>query len=329
MGFLSYSLRFYRDALQTLEATPAVPDNIYHARQLLRMLDDLTDEGYLELNEQLEAAFCGVSRLQDYLRKHRVKPFPAPGVRPDSACLSYAPQETELRSALGCAMQEAATRQDAGSAPFTDRLRQFCRWIGYDDQTAYLFLLRDTLLPFVYYAAQGRERSYPWLLSRSAFAALTGQRNADDALRASIYKALESGCTAFPEFSRLVLPDMRQTLDLWPQAACTLRAMLEQIDAERILVVESGCVGTFPLLLMSLDSRVELRMYTAYPYLTGIYGPRVFTARYEENRMFETMASQALYFRFSGLRNGRFYVQTCTDSAVKRQALAEIENMQN
>ena len=329
MGFLSYSLRFYRDALQTLEHTPATPDKLDHARQLLRMLDDLTDEGYPELNEQLEAAGCDASRLRDYLRKHRTAPFPTPGIRPDSACLPYAPQETELCSALRCAMQEAAALPDAGSAPFTDRLRQFCRWIGYDDRTAYLFLLRDTLLPFVYYAAQGRERIHPWLLSRSSFASLTGQRNADDAFRASIYKALESGCTSFPEFSRLVLPDMRQTLAHYPQAARTLRTMLERIDAERILVVESGCAGTFPLLLMSLDPRVELRMYTTYPYLTGIYGPRVFTSRYEENRRFETMASQALFLRFSGFRNGGFSVQTCTDPAVRRQALEEIRMMQN
>lgn len=84
-----------------------------------------------------------------------------------------------------------------------------------------------------------------------------------------------------------------------------LRAMLDGVDSKRILVVESGCSGTFPLLLMSMDSRVDMRMYTTYPYLTGIYGTRIFTSHYEESRMFETMTSQALLFRFSGIRAGR------------------------
>lgn len=105
------------------------------------------------------------------------------------------------------------------------------------------------------------------------------------------------------------------------------QAMRAAIPAERILVVESGCAGTFPLFLMSLDDRVDLRMYTTYPYLTGVYRTRIFTPRYAENRLFETMASQAQYFCFSGLLDGRFYVQTCTDAAVARQSLQELKQM--
>ena len=106
-----------------------------------------------------------------------------------------------------------------------------------------------------------------------------------------------------------------------------LRTMLGNIDAPRIIVVESGCAGTFPLLLASLDPRVDMRMYTTYPYLTDIYGTRIFTTHYEENRMFETMASQELYFRFSGIWDGRFYVRKCMNTAIENQALAEIKLM--
>ena len=325
MGFLSYSLGFYREELQRLAQTPASPDNLYRARQLLQMLDDLTADGYTELNDTLETAFSGVSRLRDYLRRNHAGPFTAPKTQARTSPLPYSPQEIELRTAISGAMQAAEGAEDL-SAPFADRLRQFCRWVGYDEDTAYIFLLRDTLLPFVFYAARGRERIYPWLLSRSSFVALTGQAAADD-VRASIYRALEAGCTEFDAFCRFVLPEMRRTLARYPQAEQRLRAMLQGIGAERILVVESGCTGTFPLLLMSLDARVDLRMYTAYPYLTGIFGPRLFTSQYEENRMFETMAAHALYFRFSGLRDGSFYVQPCTDAAVRAQALAEIRQM--
>ncbi len=94
------------------------------------------------------------------------------------------------------------------------------------------------------------------------------------------------------------------------------------------MVIESGCAGTFPLLLMSLDGRVDMRMYTTYPYLAGIFGARIFTSQYEENRMFETMASQELYFRFSGIRDGCFYVRKCTEAKIEWQSLQEIKMMQ-
>lgn len=284
MGFLSYNMGFYQDALQ---------------------------------------------RLREYLRRNHVEPFLFPENRPGANDLSYSAQDMELCGAIVQAMQAATAMPEAFPSPFANKRHQFCRWVGYDNKTAYIFLLRDTLLPFVYYSAQGRERIYPWLLSRKSFAALTGQQNADDEVRASIYRALEAGCTDFQSFIRFILPDIRQTIIRYPQAKNVICSMLTDIDADKILVVESGCAGTFPLLLMSLDDRVDMRMYTAYPYLTGIFGVRIFTSRYEENRMFETMASQELYFRFSGIRNGMFYVQKCTDMSIENQALAEIKMMQS
>lgn len=264
-----------------------------------------------------------MSRLRNYLKKHHIEPFPPPEKRPRANELVYSAREIELCGAVDAAMRTDGL-SEAASLPFADSLRRFCEWIGYDGKTAYIFLFRDTLLPYVYYRAKGRERVYPWLLSRSSLAALTAQNNADDEIRASIYTALEAGSADFHTFIKAVLPDIRRKIRLYPRAENFLRSMLKGIDAERIIVVESGCAGTFPLLLMSLDDRVDMRMYTTYPYLTGILAGRVFTTRYEENRIFETLASQELYFRFSGIRNGAFYVRKCLDAPTEKQALAEI-----
>ena len=151
MGFLSYSLRFYREELQMLAHTPAGPDSVYRARQLLRMLDDLADEGYTGLNEALERDCFGVSRLRNYLKLHNAAPFSVPANRLRAGSLPYFPQEVELRCAIAQAMQAASVLPEAAPPPFTDRLRRFCRWVGQDDGTAYIYLLRDTLLPFVYH----------------------------------------------------------------------------------------------------------------------------------------------------------------------------------
>ena len=68
MGFLSFSLNYYKDQLQKLESDIVSEETIYHAKQLLKMLDDLIDEGYTELNEKLEEEYQGVSRLKYYLK---------------------------------------------------------------------------------------------------------------------------------------------------------------------------------------------------------------------------------------------------------------------
>ena len=327
MGFLSYNVRFYRGELQKLKDQPVSEASIYRARQLLRMLDDLADEGYTELNDRIEKEMRGVSALREYLRANGAEPFRAVGCRPKVSGLSYSEQEMELNCAAAHAMCKAQKMTAVPAIPFVDRLRRFCQWLGYDEGTAYIFLLRDTLLPFIDYCRQNRERVFPWLLSRQSFAKQTGKQNADDEIRASIYRALEDGCTDAGSFFASVLPDIRKTIAAYPQAEDVLRAMLARIDAKRLIVVESGCAGTFPLLLMSLDARVDMRMYTTYPYLTSVFGDRIFTPRYEENRMFETMASQELLFQFSSIHDGQFYVRTCTDAEVECQSLREIQWM--
>lgn len=329
MGFLSFNLSYYSDELRKLENGSRSAADVYHARQLLRMLSDLDDEGYPELGARVEADFCGVSRLRGYLSDCHAAPFAPVSSAPfPELSLDYSPQPTELCTAVDLAIAAAASLSPTEpTGQFTQVLKRFCHWLGYDDGTAYIFLLRDTLLPFVYYRTRGRDRIHPWLLSRRSFARLTGHDDADDELRVSTFGALEAGCTDFEAFRSYVLPRMRRTIEGYPHAAHLLRDLLADIREDHIVVVESGCSGTFPLLLMSLDDRVHLRMYTTYPYLRGIYGHRVYTARYEDMRTFETMTSHEQYLRFADIQNRRFYVQTCTAPAVRHQALSEIREM--
>ena len=67
MGFISFSLNYYISELQELESSIASPEIIYKAKQLLKMLDDLLDEGCTELTNSLEKLCQGISRLRKYL----------------------------------------------------------------------------------------------------------------------------------------------------------------------------------------------------------------------------------------------------------------------
>ncbi len=328
MSFISFSLDFYKTELQKVETTAASGETIYRAKQLLKILDDLIDEGYTELNEKLEEAYQGVSRLRTYLKDNHAKPFPIyskPLVETDVA---YGQEAFELIEAIKELTAKAEKSTDVSDDAFLTELMRFCEWVGYEENTAYIFLLRDTLLPYIYYQSKNRKSIYPWLLGRKTLTMLTGVENVDDAVRASIIKALEFGkCRNYEDFCSVVLPDIRATLKQYPAIENCLTALLEKIEEKRIIVVESGCSGTFPMLLMSLDDRIDVRMYTTYPYLLEIYGNKIYSPKYEENRLFETLYSQDLYFQFSDLKDGKFFIRKCENKEVEKNALSEIKTI--
>ncbi len=328
MGFISYSLDFYKKKLQELESGIVTEKTIYRAKQLLKMLDDLVDEGYTELNEQLEDKCQGVSRLQNYIRDNHAEPFKLGHKLAESEAVSYGREDLELTEAITDVMARAEVTKDRSSNHFLQELIGFCEWIGYEGDTAYIFLLRDTLLPYVYFKEKGRNGIYPWLLGRRTLSLLSGKEAVDDEIRACIFKALEYGqCKNFDDFCNMVLPDIRETIRKYPEMEMCLTQLLSGIPGKQIMVIESGCMGTFPMLLMSLDKRVTMRMYTTYPYLVELYGDKIYTAKYEENRLFETLYAHDLYFQFSDLRDGCFFVRKCEDAEVESRTLAEIKTM--
>lgn len=328
MGFISFSLNYYCTEIQKLESAAVNKEAIYRAKQLLKMLDDLIDEGYTELNEELEKSHQGVSRLRKYLKDNHGESFPVYRKPIAEADVTYEQQDFELAEAIKELNENAEKSRDISDDPFLTELVHFCEWVGYEEDTAYIFLLRDTLLPYIYFQSKNRKRIYPWLLGRKTLTMLTDKEYVDDEIRASIIEALEFGkCDNYEDFCSIVLPDIRATLKQYPKMEICLTELLEKIKEKRIIVIESGCSGTFPMLLKSLDARVDVRMYTTYPYLLEIYGDKIYSPKYEENRLFETLYSQDLYFQFSDFRDGNFFVRRCQNRYVKEKSLAEIKTV--
>lgn len=326
MSFLSFSMDFYSKELQKLETAAVSGETIYRAKQLLKMLDDLIDEGYTELNKKLKEAYQGVSRLRKYLKDNHAEPFSVYRSPLAETQVAYEQKSLELVEAIEELIENAEKSTDISDNAFLKELMRFCEWVGYEENTAYIFLLRDTLLPYIYYQSKNRKSIYPWLLGRKTLTRLTGKESVDDEIRASIIKALEFGeCCNYEDFCREVLPDIRATLKKYSEIENCLAALLGEIKEKRIIVVESGCSGTFPMLLRSLDDRVDVRMYTTYPYLLEAYGNKIYSPKYEENRLFETLYSQDLYFRFSDVKDGHFFIRKCTNKEVEKKAFAEIK----
>lgn len=136
MGFLSFNLEFYKTELQKLQTTPVSEETIYRAKQLLKMLDDLLDEGYTELNRKLEEAFSGASRLKTYLKENHAEPFPIYRKPLSAIDVPYEKCAYELTAAIEDLVQSAENCSDVSADAFISELINFCQWIGCDENTA-------------------------------------------------------------------------------------------------------------------------------------------------------------------------------------------------
>ena len=322
MGFITSNERYYRHELDALEQTAVSPGSVLHARRLLKVLDDLADEGYVTLNEHMETDFSCLTRLRSYLARAGARPFEVG--HPSLPRARYGIHGEEVTAVAGRLLADAREVDAVAGNAFLGELLGFCRWVGYEEGTAYVFLLRDALLPYLYYRSRGRQRLHPWLVSRRFMDDLAGVGDVDDEIRLPIYDALEQGHTDFEPFDEYCGERIRRVLDRHAPLRDALTGLLSGIGEERIVVVESGYCGTVPMMLGALDARVEMRMFTTAPFLVATYGPRVYTDRYEDLRHFETLRSQDTYLRYAAFRDGRFLVRQADDATVRRQALAEI-----
>ncbi len=73
-------------------------------------------------------------------------------------------------------------------------------------------------------------------------------------------------------------------------------------------MIESGYMGTGPMILKALDDRVDFRLFTTAPFLYETYNDKIFCRKYEDIRRFETLYSQDLFMQYSSYSSGKYYV---------------------
>ena len=320
MGFLSFNEMYFTQALGRLEGRTLDKSELYEAKQLLKLLDDLIDERYTLLNRTLEEKYGAVSRLQAILKAHDESPFPIQ--KRILSNVEYGDAEMEVESVcerLSKRMQSGTTPSDN---PFLADLIHYCQWIPQQSDTAYVFLLRDAFLPYLYFRGNDKSSLYPWVINRD-FLWQTAEKGVDDFFRLPVYEALESGISGYEDFSAFCRPRIRKILRKYTVLEKTLRELLGGIQAEKILVIESGYCGTVPLTLAALDDRVDFRLYTTAPFLYDVYREKIFCQRYENIRSFELLYAQDALMKFSSFRNGRFYVKTAAGKEIWEKAVNE------
>ena len=323
MGFISFNEKYYMKAVQRLENKPLSSADVYEAKQLLKTLDDLADEGYTELNDYLESKYSCLSRLRRVIENAGDEPFQINRSRlPET---TYSGTEYELVSVMENMRKEAAFQEICSKNAFLADIRDYCGWIGYEEETAYVFLFRDSLLPYLYYQSRGRKHLYAWIISRSFLRDVSGVEDIDDAIRLPIYEALEVGHISFDDYRSYCKEKMLAVLERHEKLKDLLFRLLSSVEEKKIVVVESGYCGTMPMMLSALDDRVTFKLYTTAPYLYETYKNHIYCKKYEDIRKFETLYSQDLLLRYSSFRENQFYVTIAESGAVRKQALVEMK----
>ena len=325
MGFMSFNENYYRRKLEEYEKKILSDADICEAKQLLKVLDDLTDEGYTNLNDTMEADFSCLTRLRAVLHRCGVVPFPIDHERLSDTV--YGKNEYELEELLGNLIEEARNHSSVSGNPFLEEIYRYCKWIGHEKDTAYVFLMRDALLPYVFFRSRGRDNICPWLISRRFLEDITETEYVDDDIRLPLYEALESGHIRFDDYSAYCKERILPVLNEHPELKTILLDLLNTIKQSRIIVIESGYMGTIPMMLKALDDRVDFRLFTTAPFLYETYQDRIFCRNYEDIRRFETLYSQDLFMRYSSYRSRKFYVNVSVEESVKEKTLSEIAGL--
>ena len=239
----------------------------------------------------------------------------------------YGKNEYELEELLGNLIEEARNHSSVSGNPFLEEIYRYSKWIGHEIDTAYVFLMRDALLPYVFFRSRGRDNIYPWLISRRFLEDITETEYVDDDIRLPLYEALESGHIQFDDYSAYCKERILPVLNEHPKLKTILLDLVSSIKQNRIIVIESGYMGTIPMMLKALDDRVDFRLFTTAPFLNETYKDRIFCRKYEDIRRFETLYSQDLFMQYSSYSSGKFYVNVSADESVKEKTISEIAGL--
>lgn len=336
MSFISYSVKFFHERMNLYESkySQKAPENVVHeAKVLLKFLEDIKDEGHQESYDFINEKTNAVNRLNFFISKNNDTPFYMEKFAVKSVS-KYKDEEYSLDYYLDfLKSQMNSSGQLLNTVPlvFYDILN-YSRNIfqSANSDTAYCFLLRDTLFPYLAFETWNVDHkfaAYPLFISRnylSFFDCENSNFNLYSEIQNIMFDALDKDIKNFNDFNIYIKNKIKLRKE-FKKLINSLDNILNKINQENIMIVESGYIGTIPILLCSLDDRVDFRLFTTIPYFYKVYKNKFFTYEFQKIRLFETIQCQDALFKISSVNdNGIARVCEITDNPVKKYALAEL-----
>ncbi len=341
MGFISYSVRFLQERIRMYESQhpKQAPQNMVHeAKVLLKFLEDVKDEGYHKSYELISEKTDAIKRLNSFILENNETPFTMEkfSKKPN---LNYKNKNYDLHEYLNylkMQMNSEGCLLDKVPVVFYDILNYSQNIFNLaNSSTAYCFLLRDTLLSYLAFEKWNNEHkftTYPMLVGRKYLSFFDNKDNDFDVyqkIQDIIFDALDCGFNNLSDIKFYLKKEITANYN-FKKLINSLKSMLDKIKQESIMIVESGYIGTIPLLLSTLDDRVDFRLFTTIPYFYEVYKEKFFTYEFQKLRLFETIYCQdALFKIFSVDDTGKINVCDTSDCFVWEQALTELRTWNN
>lgn len=346
--YVPYNLKFFKSKLDEYEGVKgkAKDEMVHEAQMILKEVNDLEDQGYMWSYNMFVDKLNIVQRLTKFIESNGKKAILQPQI-PEKH-IKYREEKIELNKYLQ-KIDEYANSDSKNSKinPLFNDILEFTKSLYklVDKDTAVVFLLRDTLLPYLAFKewSSGEITIKPWLIGRKWLGMFpastdknTGTKSANfgdnddlyEAIYHAIYTSLDDENKDFESFVCGFKKYLSADMIKFKNAENELKNLLNTIEEKKILVVETGRIASIPMLLKSVDDRVDFRLFTTVPAFYNVYEGKFFTNEYDKNRMFETIMCQDCLFQISGFKNGEFLVKETTDDEVLELSKIELSQWQ-
>jgi len=331
MDFISYTIKFLNRRLITYESKSS-KEFVYEAKILLKFLEDIKDEGYQRSYDFINRYTNAIYRLKSFIKRNNDMPFNIEKHTLKNN-LTYEKRLYDLDEYLNYLRSKVKpSKNKLIHIPevFYDIL-EYSKDIfkSAKQDTAYCFLLRDTMLPFFAFESWDEEckySTYPLFISRkylSFFDVKEKDFDIYNEVQNIIFTALDKNINNFNEMKNYVREQLLAEKN-FNKLIQSLKFILNKIKNKSIMIIESGYIGTIPMLLSALDDRVDFRLFTTIPFFYEVYTDKYYTDEFQKIRSFETIQCQDALFKLNSVQDDKFEVCEVTDDEIKNQAFAEL-----
>ena len=279
------------------------------------------------------------SRLKSLLKKTNSKPLP-PYQDETHTAPSYSDKELSMETFFKNLRIYKKFTSD-NQLPIIKSICEFAHWAT-TENGAYIFLMRDQLLPYEMIKNNTNKTCYPLILGRKLikyfythesndsfdFSDSNDDRSYLDFLFTMCQTAVEHH-KDFNDFFTHLKPKFLKLIKSNEPFYNYLKKFLSNIKQDKIIVLESGRYGTMPLILKCIDDRVDFRLFCTGPELYKLYEGKVFEKDGLKQGLscmieMEQSVSQNQLFVFSSVQKGNAMIKVTNDTDVLTKSFNEI-----
>ncbi len=337
MKTLQFDTNFYSRRIGEFEAKNSLTkDEIQEAQAMLQIIT--INNGFYPTQTEAMIKIDAFNRLRKVLKNNNAEEAHA------FVEFTHETPNFDVKKSFNDFINEIYTIQPSNNTDdkkqnLINEICSFTDWVNKKEGTK-IYLLRDMFLAYLIQKQINKdETAVPFLFGRKLLRFLSNQDVTDgfdfgesddeqvclDFLY-TLFDAADMYPTDFDSFFNYLKPKFLEKLQALPNFYNFIKNELAKIKSEKILVVESGIMGTMPLILKSIDDRVDFVLFGTSPPFYQLYKDRIFTRDIAKLVSLEQSISQNELFVFSSVKDNKIYIKQTLDTSRLQESKQEIAN---